>query len=261
MTEGRGQMTEDRETKKSDKKKNGHFNDIYKKMPLEDIPWNSEEPPELLVELVEGGKVKPLDPDKIGARGRLGRARLSAKPRALDLGCGLGNYAIWLASKGFEVVGVDASPTAIKTAKQNARLRLRFAGQARRKKVKCKFLVADLTGDWPDLGEQFDFVYDWGLLHHIAPKQRLGYVKNVHNVLKPAGKYVSVCFNEKDSAFEGGGKVRNTQLGTVVYLSSEKELRVTFGRFFKIVDFRVLEIMGKVMTHVFNYCFMERKGF
>jgi len=234
-----------------DKQEDEHFNDIYKKMPPEEIPWNSEQPPELLVELVESGQIKT--------------------GRALDLGCGLGNYAIWLAGRGFEIVGVDASPTAIKIAKQNTK----------KKKVKCKFLVADLTGEWPDLGspreinnlrirsknkalisrgKQFDFVYDWGLLHHIPPELRPGYVKNVHNVLKPAGKYVSVCFNEKDTAFEGRGKVRNTQLGTTVYLSSEKELRTTFGRFFKIIDFRVLQIMGKVMSHVFNYCFMERKG-
>jgi len=28
---------------------------------------------------------------------------------------------------------------------------------------------------------------------------------------------------------------------------------------FEIIDFRVLEIVGKVMTHIFNYCFMKRR--
>lgn len=205
-----------------------HFDEIYKRSP-DEIPWNSEEPPELLVELVESGKVK--------------------QGRALDLGCGLGNYVIWLAGCGFEVVGVDASMAAIKIAKQNAKKR----------KVKCRFSVADLTGQWPDLGGQFDFVYDWGLLHHILPENRDKYVENVHSVLRPAGRYVSVCFNEKDAAFEGTGKYRQTRMGTVVYLSSEKELRKLFERFFMIIDFRVLEITGKVMTHIFNYCLMERK--
>jgi SAM-dependent methyltransferase len=204
-----------------------HFNDIYKEVPPEEIPWNSEQPPELLVELVESGQVK------VG--------------RALDLGCGLGNYAIWLAGRGFEVVGVDASPTAIKIASRNAE----------KKGVKCKFVVGNITGSWTDFGTGFDFVYDWGLLHHIMPENRGKYVENIHRVVKQGGKYLSMCFNEKDTAFEGSGKYRRTKLGTAVYLSSEKELRATFGRFFKIIDFRVLEITGKVMTHIFNYCFME----
>jgi SAM-dependent methyltransferase len=215
-----------------------HFDEIYRKSTPDEIPWNNEQPPELLVELVESGNVK--------------------RSRALDLGCGLGNYAIWLAGQGFDVVGVDISPTAIKIAKQNAK----------NKNAKCKFIVADLTGQWPDLGSQFDFVYDWGLLHHIFPEKRGKYVENVHRVLGPGGKYLSVCFNEKDAAFEGppsaepragAGKYRETSKGTVVYLSSEKELRELFGRLFEIIDFRVLEITGKFMTHVFNYCLMKKK--
>ncbi len=214
----------------TDKEATEHFEQIYKGSRPEEIPWNSEQPPELLVELVESGKVK--------------------RGRALDLGCGLGNYAIWLASLGFEVVGLDCSPTAIKKAKRNTK----------DKDIKCKFLVGDVTGQWPDLGKPFDFVYDWGLLHHIPYEQRPRYVENVHKVLKPKGKYASLCFNEKDTAFEGTGKIRNTQMGTAVYLSSEDELRNLFGKYFEIIDFRVLEIEGKVMTHVFNYCFMEREG-
>jgi SAM-dependent methyltransferase len=213
----------------TEKEATEHFEQIYKDSRPEEIPWNNEQPPELLMELVKSGQVKP--------------------DRALDLGCGLGNYAIWLAGLGFEVVGVDGSPTAIKIAKQNAN----------KKEVRCRFLVADLTGDWPDLGGQFDFVYDWGLLHHIPHEQRQTYVQNVHRVLKPKGKYASLCFNEKDTAFEGKEKIRNTHLGTAVYLSSEDELRKLFGRLFEIIDFRVLEIAGKSMTHIFNYCFMQKK--
>ncbi len=32
---------------------------IYRNVPLEDIPWIIENPPDVLVELVESGKVKP----------------------------------------------------------------------------------------------------------------------------------------------------------------------------------------------------------
>ena len=77
------------------------MDDIYKNTPPEDIPWNITEPPKTLVDLVGTGKVRP--------------------GRALDLGCGAGNYAIYLAGQGFDVTGVDLSPAAIKMAEENRR--------------------------------------------------------------------------------------------------------------------------------------------
>jgi 2-polyprenyl-3-methyl-5-hydroxy-6-metoxy-1,4-benzoquinol methylase len=66
---------------------------IYKEVSLDKIPWNSETPPDALVELVQSGKIRPC--------------------KTIDLGCGAGNYAIYLAEQGFEVTGTDISPTAI----------------------------------------------------------------------------------------------------------------------------------------------------
>jgi len=88
---------------------------IYRDVPLDKIPWNSETPPDQLVELVESGKVRP--------------------GRAIDLGCGAGNYALYLAAYGFDMTGVDNSPAAIAIAARNARER----------DVRCRFIVADLS--------------------------------------------------------------------------------------------------------------------
>ena len=54
-----------------------------------ETPWDTGEPDEYLVEflrcnVVEGG-------------------------RALDVGCGTGTNALWLASQGFAVLGIDLS--------------------------------------------------------------------------------------------------------------------------------------------------------
>jgi SAM-dependent methyltransferase len=203
--------------------------DIYKNTPLEQIPWNNETPPELLVELVDSGKVQ------------LGRA--------IDLGCGAGNYAIYLATMGFEVTGVDLSPTAIKIAKENAE----------RKGVKCNFIVADVVEELDKINETFDFAYDWGLLHHILPERRQKYVENVHRILNPEGKYLSLCFSQQDAGFKGLGQFRKSSLGTVLYFSSEVELRELFEPYFNIIDLRTIKISGKFEPHVFNYVFMERK--
>ena len=114
---------------------------IYRKIPLDNIPWNSETPPDALVRLVQDGKVRPC--------------------RTVDLGCGAGNYAIYLAGLGFEVTGVDSSPTAITIAKEHAEKR----------RARCRFIVADLLGGLQEVTGMFDFAYDWEFLHHIFPEE------------------------------------------------------------------------------------------
>jgi len=41
----------------------------------------------------------------------------------IDVGCGTGENALYLASRGIEVVGVDAAPTAVSRAQEKARQR------------------------------------------------------------------------------------------------------------------------------------------
>ena len=203
---------------------------IYQKIPLNEIPWNIETPPEVLTKLVESGKVKPC--------------------RTIDLGCGTGNYSIYLASGGFDVTGLDISPTAINVAKENAK----------NKGVKCIFLVADVLGNLKEVKGTLDFAYDWELLHHIFPEQRETYIKNVYKILNPKGKYLSVCFSESDPGFGGSGKYRKTRLGTILYFSSKDELRELFEPFFKIEELKTIEIKGKPTPHIVNYVFMERRN-
>jgi 2-polyprenyl-3-methyl-5-hydroxy-6-metoxy-1,4-benzoquinol methylase len=146
---------------------------IYQDVPLDTIPWNSETPPDALVELVGSKKVRPC--------------------RTIDLGCGAGNYAIYLAGKGFEVTGVDSSPTAVAIAREHAR----------KKGVRCRFIVADLLGDMHEVPETFDFAFDWEVLHHIFPGDREKYAGNVAGLLNKGGLYLSVCFSKIRSPVRG----------------------------------------------------------
>jgi len=204
--------------------------EIYSSIPLKEIPWNIENPPDALVQLIESGKVKPCT--------------------VIDLGCGAGNYGVYLAGKGFTVTGVDISETAIKYAKKNAK----------EKKVKCDFLRADVLGDLAkEVNKTFDFAYDWELLHHIYPENRNKYVENVKCLINPGGRYLSVCFNEKDPQFRGKGKYRKTQIGTILYFSSEDELRKLFSLYFKILEIKTFEIKGKTVPHIVTYILMEKR--
>ena len=200
--------------------------DAYRKRTLKDIPWNFESPPDVLAELIEKGRIKPN--------------------KAIDLGCGTGNYTLYLAEKGFHMTGVDSSPSAIKTARENAAKR----------DLKCDFFVMDVLGDFKTLKETYDFVYDWWLLHHIYPNQRRAYCKNVSKILSPGGIYLSVCFSEDDRQFGGRGKYRVTSLGTKLYFSSEKEIKNLFSHFFEIEELKTIETAGKSGPHLSIYALM-----
>ena len=192
---------------------------IYRNIPLDTIPWNSETPPDALVELVRDGKVLPC--------------------KTIDLGCGAGNYAIYLAGLGFEVTGVDSSPTAITIARDHAEKR----------GVRCRFILADLLGGLQEVTGTFDFAYDWEFLHHIFPEDRQTYIKNVHKILNRGATYFSVCFSEDDPQFGGSGKYRTTRIGTTLYFSSESEIRELVSPHFTVRELRTIEVSGKYGSH------------
>ena len=79
-------------------------------------------------------------------RALVDEASTLAPGRALDLGCGEGADALWLAARGWTVTGLDISATALRRADEAARR----AGLADR----VRWEVADLadTTNWPDHG-------------------------------------------------------------------------------------------------------------
>ena len=202
---------------------------IYQKLPLDKIPWNSETPPDALIELVQDGKIRPC--------------------RTIDLGCGAGNYAIYLADLGFDVTGIDSSPTAIKIAGEHAKKR---GGQ-------CRFIVADLLGDLHEVTDSFDFAFDWEFMHHIFPEDRETYINNVYKILKPEATYFSVCFSDKDPQFGGSGKYRKTPIGTTLYFSSESELQELISPHFTIRELKTIEVSGKYGPHCAVSVLSERR--
>jgi hypothetical protein len=81
----------------------------------------------------------------------------------------------------------------------------------------------------------------------------------VHKTLNLGGKYLSVCFSEKDPQFGGSGKYRETRLGTLLYFSSADELRELFEPYFNIKELKTIEVTAKFVNHLVNYAFMEMK--
>jgi SAM-dependent methyltransferase len=116
--------------------------------------------------------------------------------RVLELGCGHGRNAVYLASLGCSVDAVDFSALAI--------------GEARKRAEQAGCLVNFWCSSIFDAGfpdGSYDLVYDSGCFHHLPPHRRKSYVELVHRVLKPDGSYGLVCFRP-----EGGSGFSDLQV-------------------------------------------------
>ncbi|MBU0983044.1 MAG: class I SAM-dependent methyltransferase [candidate division Zixibacteria bacterium] len=202
---------------------------IYREVPLDTIPWNLSEPPRLLVGAIESGRITPC--------------------RTVDLGCGAGNYSVWLAGQGFDVTGIDISAEAIQHARD----------LAIREDEPCEFVVADLLGDVSAYHNSFDLALDWEVLHHVFPEDRPRFVENVWQLLRRDGLYFSLCFSLEDPAFGGEGSYRTTPLGTILYFSSQEELRALFAPKFEIIELATVEVPGKTVPHRVNTAWLRRR--
>lgn len=99
--------------------------------------------------------------------------------RALDLACGEGRNAIWLASRGWEVTGVDFADVAI--AKARAR--------AEREDVRVDFVCADLL-EYEPAPEAFGLVLL--LYFHLPSGERRRVLDTAAGALSPGGTFLLI---------------------------------------------------------------------
>jgi 2-polyprenyl-3-methyl-5-hydroxy-6-metoxy-1,4-benzoquinol methylase len=112
--------------------------------------------------------------------------------RALDLACGEGQNAIWLASLGWDVTGVDYSEVAI--AKARAR--------AERDGVRVDFVCADLVEYEPAVA-RFELVIV--LFLHISASERRGVLARAAAALAPGGTFVFIGHDRSNLTDGVGG--------------------------------------------------------
>jgi ubiquinone/menaquinone biosynthesis C-methylase UbiE len=104
-------------------------------------------------------------------------AGLTEPPRrALDLGCGTGADAVFLAEQGIHAAGLDASSTAL----EHARARAEQHG------VVVDWILGDVL-HLPLEDGSVDLVLDRGCLHHVADADQSRYAAEVARVLRPGG--------------------------------------------------------------------------
>ncbi|MBC2906519.1 class I SAM-dependent methyltransferase [Streptomyces cupreus] len=116
---------------------------------------------------------------------------LIAPGRVLDLGCGAGRNALFLASRGFEVDAVDLSLVAVAWAED----------RAREVGVDVRFLCGDVFAlPATELSGPYDLVVDSGCFHHLPPHRRVSYLALLNRVLAPSGHLALTSF----AAGQGG---------------------------------------------------------
>lgn len=103
--------------------------------------------------------------------------------RALDLGCGEGGDAIWLAQNGWTTTGVDISVTAVRRAQQ-------AATAAGLDESRVRFVVADLAG-----ADALDDAYDLvtaSFFHSPVALDRAAILRRAAHLLAPGGHLLLV---------------------------------------------------------------------
>jgi SAM-dependent methyltransferase len=150
----------------------------------------------------------------------------------LDAGCGTGDNALFLGSRGNKVTGIDFLAVPIQRAQHKATER----------GVQVTFLVKDALTlkDW---NERFDNVIDSGLFHVFSDEDRRRYVEGLTTILKPGGRLFLMCFSDEEPGTLGPRRV------------SAKEIRDAFAEGWKVESIEPLRF--EVRPDLKDFTFSE----
>ncbi len=173
--------------------------------------------------------------------------------RVLEIGCGPGRNAIFMAQNGAKVDAIDLSERAIAWARERGA----EAGAG------IHFESVSLF-DYKFIPHTYDFIYDSGMFHHLPPHRRLTYLEVIKKALKPGGQFGLVCFNTDGALDTPDWEIyRNGTLnGGIGY--TEDRLKAVFREDFEFLQFRRMKKVsqpGKLFGEDFLWaCLMRAKS-
>ena len=165
-----------------------------------DTPWDSGQPSKELQRVLSQYAIAPCP--------------------TLEIGCGTGTNAVFLAQQSFRVTALDLSPLAIEQARQ----------RAKRAGVTVNFLSADLF-EPPNLERNFDFVFDRGVYHSVRGAGLDKFLRTLESVTAPGSLYLVLAGNANDTEAADKGPPRVhahelcAELGTLFDLIQLREFR------------------------------------
>jgi SAM-dependent methyltransferase len=111
--------------------------------------------------------------------------------KVLDLGCGKGPNAIFMAERGYDVAGIDLVPAAVAAARR----------AAERRGLSIRFSVGDVF-ELPE-STRYDTLVDFGLLHHFRDAAASAYLEKLSRLANDGGRLVFQCFSERAPGWAG----------------------------------------------------------
>lgn len=169
-------------------------------------PWNIGEPQPELAALIEQGKFRS---------------------DVLDAGCGFAELSLALAARGYTVVVIDLTPTAVAAATRAA---------AERGLPTASFVQADITS-FTGYDGRFATVVDSTLFHSLPVEGRDGYLRSIHRAAAPGASLFILVFAK--GAFPAEMQPKPNEV-------DEDELRAAVGKYWAIDEIRPSFIVSNV---------------
>jgi 2-polyprenyl-3-methyl-5-hydroxy-6-metoxy-1,4-benzoquinol methylase len=151
---------------------------------------------------------------------RLFMSYISPGETVLEIGCGLGTNALWLANAGFKVSAIDLSPTAIEFAKNKSAQ----AGLA------INFQIMDFLKDWRKLSV-FNVIYDCAVFHVFQAQQRQEFVEHVASICSTNGHWINISCSKDQSDMI----MRTTGVKSPPYLTAQ-EIVSDIEPYFELIE-------------------------
>ena len=153
---------------------------IFEKAYDGQAPWEIGGPQPEIVRLADAGAIRGV---------------------VLDVGCGTGENALYLAERGHDVWGIDFIPKAIERAR----------AKALQRGLGVHFQVGDAL-KLEALGRTFDTVIDSGLFHTFSDEERSLFVRGLARVVRPGGVAYILSFSDQEPPGEGPRRVSREEI-------------------------------------------------
>ncbi|MGZ4526960.1 MAG: class I SAM-dependent methyltransferase [Mycobacterium sp.] len=172
-------------------------------------PWSIGRPQPELAVLIDEGKVRS---------------------DVLDAGCGHAALSLILAERGYTVVGLDSSATAIEAAAVAA---------AERGLTTATFAQADVT-NFRGYDGRFSTILDSGLFHALPPEKRQDYLQSILRAAAPGAALYILAF--------AAGALGDADHGGAPRGFAEAELRDAVSVLWRVDDLRPAKVYGNALA-------------
>jgi SAM-dependent methyltransferase len=172
--------------------------ETYAKTRYTKLPWYSPRPSEWLVKAVRQRWIRP-------------------PIRIVDIGCGAGTNALWLAQEGFRATEIDLAPGAIEAAR----------ARAHRRGATAAFEQASALS-MPFRNSAFEAALDNGCFHTIPIPKRGRYAREVARVVRPGGSYLLTWIAREETREMGPPHRPSLREVTTVFESRFNFVRTEF---------------------------------